>query len=92
MSCGIAVEEWSSSGKVEQAVVSEVALGARVQKVVKLEWILIRAILFWLFPVIGRVTTNRFEVLNEVSCDGRTVQYLGGGWNNGGGQQGRVIL
>ena len=68
------------------------ALGARVQKVVKLEWILIRAILFWLFPVIGRVTTNRFEVLNEVSCDGRTVQYLGGGWNNGGGQRGRVIL
>ena len=54
MSCGVAVEEWSSSGKVEQAVVSEVALDARVQKVVKLEWILIGAILFWLFPIGGK--------------------------------------
>ena len=48
--------------------------------------------LFLLFREAGRGTTNRFIVTNEVSHDRRAVKYEGGGWNNGDGQGGRVIL
>ena len=63
-----------------------------MKNVSNFEWILIGARLLLLLQGGGRGTINLFKVLNEVSHDGRRVKYEGGGWNNGDGQRGRVVM